>query len=106
MARLYAARGAGLNKKMTGGAKKSGREVNSRRTKLSDLSAKVSNLKPSARGRSSEDKSIQRDNGGRTRTRTLDPVIRSRSRSRPRRPHGGSGTARGEGGRLHGRPRG
>jgi len=70
MARLYA-RGADLTKKMTGVAKKFGREVNRRRTK-------VSNLKPSADGRPSKDKSIQDDNGGRTRTRTLDPLIKSR----------------------------
>ena len=69
MARLYT-RGADLAKKITGVAKKFGREVNRRRTK-------VSNLKPSADGRPSKDKSIQDDNGGRTRTRTLDPLIKS-----------------------------
>jgi hypothetical protein len=75
MARLYA-RGADLTKKMTGVAKKFGREVNRRRTKLSNLSAKVSNLKASPDRRPSKDESIQGDNGGRTRTRTLDPLIK------------------------------
>jgi Phage integrase family len=76
MARLYA-RGADLTKKMTGVAKKFGREVNRRRTKVSNLSRRVSNLKRSADGQSSKGKSIQDDNGGRTRTRTLDPLIKS-----------------------------
>ncbi len=76
MARLYA-RGADLTKKMTGVAKKFGREVNRRRTKVSNLSRRVSNLKRSADRRSSKGKSIQDDNGGRTRTRTLDPLIKS-----------------------------
>jgi len=75
MARLYA-RGADLTRKMTGVAKKFGREVNRRRTKVSNLSSKVSNLKPTADGRSSKDQSIQDDTGGRTRTRTLDPLIK------------------------------
>src|SRR5712664_2112005 len=77
MARLYA-RGADLTKKMTGVAKKFGREVNRRRTKLSNLSAKVSNLKASPDRRPPKDESIQGDNGGRTRTRTLDPLIKSK----------------------------
>src|SRR5882762_6598782 len=76
MARLYA-RGADLTRKMTDAAKKFGREVNRRRTKVSNLSAKVSNLMGSADGRSSKHESIQQDNGGRTRTRTLDPLIKS-----------------------------
>jgi hypothetical protein len=75
MARLYA-HGADLTKKMTGVAKRFGREVNRRRTKVSNLSAKVSNLKASDDRRRSKDKSIQLDSGGRTRTRTLDPLIK------------------------------
>jgi hypothetical protein len=76
MARHYA-RGADLTKKMSGVAKTLGREMNRRRTKVSNLSRKVSNLNPSADARSSKNQSIQCDDGGRTRTRTLDPLIKS-----------------------------
>ena len=76
MARLYA-RGADLTKKMTGVAKKFGREVNRRRTKVSNLSRKVSNLKASTDGRPPKAKQNQRHNGGRTRNLTLDPLIKS-----------------------------
>jgi hypothetical protein len=57
MARLYA-RGADLTKKMSGVAKTLGREVNRRRTKVSNLSRKVSNLNPSADARSSKNQWI------------------------------------------------
>jgi integrase len=75
MARHYA-RGADLSKKMEGVAKKFGREVNRRRTKLSNLSAKVSNLEALGPKLSSKDQPFQVDIGGRTRTRTLDPLIK------------------------------
>jgi hypothetical protein len=76
MARLYA-RGADLTKKMSDVAKTLGREMNRRRTKVSNLSRKVSNLEVSADERSSKHQSISWDSGGRTRTRTLDPLIKS-----------------------------
>jgi hypothetical protein len=56
MARLYA-RGADLTKKMSGVAKTLGRELNRRRTKVSNLSRNVSNRKASADGRSSKHQS-------------------------------------------------
>jgi hypothetical protein len=76
MARLYA-RGANLTKKMSGVAKTLGREMNRHRTKVSNLSRNVSNRKASADGRSSKHQSNSWDSGGRTRTRTLEPLIKS-----------------------------
>ena len=49
MARHYA-KGADLTKKMTAVAKKFGREVNRRRTKVSNPQRKVSNLSMAAEG--------------------------------------------------------
>ena len=51
MARHYA-RGADLTKKMTGVSKTFSREVNRRRTKVSNPSVKVSNLNASVDGQS------------------------------------------------------
>jgi len=58
MARLY-----DLTKRMTGIARKFGREVNRRRTKVSNLSRRVSNLKPSGKGRASKGNEGARDIG-------------------------------------------
>jgi hypothetical protein len=76
MARHYA-RGADLSKKMEGVAKTFGREVNRRRTKASNLIPKVSNGQ-SASGKGQQKAEVSAgDSSGRTRTRTLDPLIKS-----------------------------
>jgi len=62
MARLHA-RGADLSKKVTDLAKKFGREVNRRPTKVSNLSRTVLNSKPSTEGAPSKGKSIPGGNG-------------------------------------------
>ena len=76
MARHYA-KGADLSKKMEGVAKKFGREVNRRRTKVSNLTGGVSNLAHARDGANEKVKHDLGDNGGRTRIRTLDPLIKS-----------------------------
>jgi hypothetical protein len=76
MARHYA-RGADLTKKMDGVAKKFGREVNRRRTKVSNLAGKASNLTSAREDQVKELKQSHQIDGGRTRIRTLDPLIKS-----------------------------
>ena len=75
MARHYA-RGANLSRKMEGVARKFGREVNRRRTKVSNLAGKVSNLTPAGEDQVKKLKQSHQIDGGRTRIRTLDPLIK------------------------------
>ena len=75
MARHYA-KGADLSRKMAGVAKTFGREVNRRQTKVSNRARKVSN-RATRRERGLRRYDFPGVSGGRTRTRTLDPLIKS-----------------------------